>query len=124
VLPFRVAEVDRRAFALGSEAHHGLAGRHAGRAEIAADRGVVERFDAEAEVIEVAALRAGRRTAGAAEHAVDRHQVDQRPTGTQLHQADRVLPAFHGAAENAGIERDHPVQVGDPQQPGGRSLER
>ena len=60
--------------------------------QVAADGGLVERLDAQAEVVEVAPLAPGRHTAGAAQRTVHRHQVDQRAAGAQLHQADVVLP--------------------------------
>ena len=56
-------------------------------------RTIVEGLDTQAEVVEVAALAPRRGAAGPAERAVDGHQIDQRTSGAQLHEADLVLPA-------------------------------
>ena len=75
----------------------------------------VERLDAQAEVVEVAAFPAGRGAAGAAEGAVDRHEVDQRAPGAQLDQADVVLAPLDRAAEDVAIEGEHRRDVADAQ---------
>ncbi len=80
-----------------------------------ADARLVEGLDAQAVVVEVAPLAGRRRTAGAAEHAVDRHQVDQRLAGAQLHQADRLLAPLDAATEHADVEAEHRVEVDDAQ---------
>ena len=85
------------------------------RCEAGTDGGFVERLDAQAEVVEVAAFPAGRGAAGAAERAVDRHEVDQRAPGTQLDQADVVLAPLDRAAEDVAIEGEHRRGVADAQ---------
>lgn len=80
-----------------------------------ADRGLVPRIDAQAEVIHVAAVRGRGAAAVAPEDAVDRHEVDQGAAGAQLHEADRVLAALDGAAEDAAVESEHRLEVEDAQ---------
>jgi hypothetical protein len=48
---------------------------------------------------------------GAAELAIDRHQVQQGAAGAQLHQADVVLPLFQAAAQAVAVEAQHRPQV-------------
>src|SRR6516225_970752 len=67
----RIAQVDRRALALGAVARFDRAGRDAQRREVRTDRGLVEGLDAKAHVVDVAPLLAGRGAAGAAQLAVD-----------------------------------------------------
>jgi len=85
------------------------------RLQAGADGALVERLDAQAEVGEIAAFLASRRAAGAAERAVDRHEVDQRASGAQLDQADVVLAPLDRAAEDVAIEGDHRRDVADAQ---------
>src|SRR4029077_14612521 len=95
-------------------AHSGFAYADAGGMKMSPEGRLVERVHAEAEVIEVATLSAGGGAAGPAELAIDGDQVDQRSAGPQLHHPQIILPLFNGAAEDARIEVDHDIDVGDP----------
>jgi hypothetical protein len=75
------------------------------------DGRLVERLDAQAHVVHVAAFRAGRGAAGTAERAVDRHEVDLRPARAQVHEAEIVAAPLDGAADDAAVEVDHPLEV-------------
>src|SRR5882724_9565074 len=55
LVAFGIVEIDRRAAAFRTVALHGFAQRNAERRKLLLDRIAVERFDAEAEVIHVAA---------------------------------------------------------------------
>src|SRR5690242_10588380 len=99
-----VADVERRAVALSAVALDHLAGCDAVRGEMGAQRALVERRDAQAEMIDIARLAAGRRAALAAELAVERDQVDERRPGAQLQEAELLLPFLEGAAEHVAIE--------------------
>src|SRR5690606_24651549 len=65
----------------------------------------------ETEVVEVVAIGTRRRAAGAAELAVDRHQVEQGLSRPQLHQADVVLTQLDAAVEHLAVEVQHLVQI-------------
>ena len=111
----RIEQVQRRAVALGTVARAVGIDAHAAFGQPAAQRGLVERLDAQAEVVDVAPLRARPRAPGAAELAVQRHEVDQLRAGAQLHQADRVLAALDRAAEQVHVEVQRGGQVPHPQ---------
>ena len=108
---FGVRDIQGRAFALRAVALLHRSGGMAVRCQLAPDRRLVERVDPEAEVIQVAALRSRRRTACTPEHAVDRHEIDQRAAGAQLDQADRILATLDPATEGVDVEAKHRVQV-------------
>jgi hypothetical protein len=83
--------------------------------EMSANAGLIERRQAEAEVIEVTAFAPWRPAAGAAEFTLDRHEVDQRSASTQLDEADVILAPLNGAAEHFAVKPDHLFRVGDAQ---------
>jgi hypothetical protein len=74
------------------------AGLHATRGQVSTNGSLVEGFDAKAEMLEVAPLRARRRPAGSTQFSANGNQVDQRAAGAQLNQAQIILPALHRAA--------------------------
>lgn len=85
------------------------------RFEMRNDCVAIERFHAQAEVIQVATFNPRRRAAHAAEFAVDADQVYQRCARTQLQQANFVLTTLDTAAQDVAIERLHRNGVVDPQ---------
>ena len=80
-----------------------------------AQRRLVDPVDAQREVVEVAALAAGGRTAHAPEFAFDVDEIDQRASGAELDQPELLLPLLDRAAEHVAIEADHPVHVAHAQ---------
>ena len=112
---FRIRQVEGRPVAFGAVACLDLPHRHAVRDEVSLDGSGVERLDAQAEVIDVARRRARCRAAGTAERAIDPHEVDQRASGAQLHQAEFRQASFLVAAEHAGLEIEHARLVPDAQ---------
>src|SRR4029077_18468327 len=94
-------------------------GRGAMFAQMARDGEGIERLDAQAQVIEIAPFTARALAAGAAELAVDGHQINEAAAGTQLHQAYFIMPALHAAAESLAVERQHAVKILDAQDPAG-----
>src|SRR5690606_337962 len=110
-IAFRVADVDRRAFALGTITRTRLFDRDAVTGEMGADRGIVEAVESEREMIQVAALGPRRRAAHRAELARDGDEIDQGVTGTKLIEADLRLLALVGAAEDLLVEAAHPVEI-------------
>lgn len=110
---FRIGDVDRRPVAFGAIYLAGLAVRGTEALEMRVHAGLVERVDAQAEVVDVTA-RSGRRPALAAEFAVGRDEVDEDVAGTQLYQPDVEL-AFDRRAEHGTVERRHAFDVPDPQ---------
>ena len=71
------------------------------------DRDFVVTLDAQADMVDIAALDAGRRATAAPQFSVDVHQIDQRRTGTQLEQPDARLVQLRRAAEHVAIETPH-----------------
>ncbi len=61
-------------------------------------------------MVDIARLGARRRAAHASQLAVDRHQVDHRTAGAQLHQADFILTALDRAAQHLAIKTHHALQ--------------
>src|SRR6185312_3370496 len=112
---FGILHIDRGAIALGAVARLDRPCLMAVRMQVGQDRLAIERGDAQAEVIEVAAFRARRGTAKAAEFSTHRHQVDQRCTGAQLIQADIALYLLQRAAQHLDIEMQHRVAIRDAQ---------
>src|SRR6185312_7342048 len=106
-----IADIERRAVAFGAVALDHLARMHAMRGEMGAQRALVERRDAQAEMIDVARLAAGRRAAHAAEPAVERDEVDERGPGAQLQEAELLLPFLEGAAEHVAIEGASAIEI-------------
>src|SRR3546814_4987536 len=110
-----MADIDRRAFALGAVALAGLLDRDVVAGEVGADCGLVEGFDGEREMVDVAAFASRRRAAHRAELSIHGHEVDQRAAGAEMMQDDFGLRAFVGAAEYLFVEAEPPVAVGDAQ---------
>src|SRR3546814_3708805 len=90
----RIAEVDRRTFALGPIARTRLLDRDAVTGEMGADLGVVEAVESEREMIQVAAPGSRRCAAHRAELARDGDKIDQGVTGAKLIEADLRLLAL------------------------------
>src|SRR3954467_12505325 len=81
--------------------------------EVRQDRRLVPVVDAEADMVDVAPLLAGRGAAHAAELAVDRHQGDERSADAQLVEADRLLMLFEDRAEHIAPEGSDRLEVDD-----------
>ena len=82
---------------------------------MAADGRFVERLDAQAKVIQIAALRAGGCSASFAQPAVNGNQIDDRTAGTKLYQADSVLAFFHRATQGVAVKAEHGLEVDNTQ---------
>ena len=70
---------------------------------------------AEADVIDIAPLGAGRGAAGTAELARHVHEIDERAAGAQLIEAEFLLPTLDLAAEYVAVEAKRRVEVGHSQ---------
>ena len=81
------------------------------RGQVNADRLFVERIDPKTEVVEVACVFARRGTAGSAQFAIHRNQVDEGRAGAKLDQPDLVLPPFDGAAKRIAVETKHGFEI-------------
>src|SRR5437763_1362727 len=75
----------------------------------------LERRDAHAKVIHVAAFGSRGGAALAAELAVDRYQIDHHVAGTKVHEPKVRAPPVHRAAEDLAIEADHALEVAHTQ---------
>ena len=73
-----VPDIDRLAFALGAVARAGRDDGNTVALQMGAQARLVERPDSQADMVDIAALRARRGPAGAAERAGDVDEVDQR----------------------------------------------
>src|SRR6185312_15062710 len=104
---FRVLKVDRRALAFRAVAGLDRAGVEAVLFQVRDDGVRVIRFDAEAEMVEVAGFLPGRGAALAAERAVDGDEVDEAGAGAELVQAEVFLHFLDGAADDLGVEMQH-----------------
>ena len=80
-IAFRIGDVDRRAFSLGSVPGCQWSRFYVVRAKLAANGGFVERIDAKAEVIEVPSFLPRRRTTGLAKLTIHRDEVDEGAPG-------------------------------------------
>src|SRR6184192_2176813 len=60
-------------------------------------------------------LNGARARGGAAEGTVERHEVDEAPSGPQLRQAELGLLALHATAEDVAVERQRPGELAHPQ---------
>ena len=78
-------------------------------------RGLVERLDAHAEMVDVAPFPTRSRTALPAERPGHRDQIEHRRAQAQMGQLQVVAPLHHHATEDIAIERDAAFQVADPQ---------
>src|SRR3990167_106778 len=110
-IAFRVRDVDRWTFTFRAVTRFRRARRDSMCRKMAADCRRVERFDAKAEMIEVAAFLAGRGTPCPAEFAVDRHQVQQRPARPQLNQPYEILAPLDRASKHVAVEAKHRLQA-------------
>jgi hypothetical protein len=82
---------------------------------MAANARFVEWFHPETEVIQVACFLSRRCTAGSAEFAIHRHEINDRSAGAQLNQANFVLASLYRTSESAAVEAKHAVEVDDAQ---------
>ena len=80
-----------------------------------ADRVFIKQRDVERKVIEITPFFAGRRAARAPKLSGERHQIDQRCSGSKLRQADIVLHLLHRAAEPIDIEGEAALKIRDTQ---------
>src|SRR4051812_10974774 len=97
---FWIGQVDRRSFSLRAVSGRYVAGRDAYGVEVKPDRRFVERFDTQAEVVQISPFAARRGPAGTTERTVDRDEIDQRASRAQLHKADILAPTLDCAAED------------------------
>src|SRR5690606_37371467 len=86
-----IRDIEGRALTLGTIARLRDPGFDTERCQMPADLDLVERLDAQAEMIEVARPRIGRAAAFAAKFSRHWHQVDQALPGAQLDEADAVV---------------------------------
>src|SRR5690606_22336063 len=77
----RIFDIDRRVRAARAVALDGVPRIHAVSEQVLSNRGLVERVQEQAEVVEIASLAARRAPAAAPDFAVDRHDVDQAVPG-------------------------------------------
>src|SRR5690606_14352057 len=96
----RIGHVDRRALAFRAVTRFDFAGVVSPGPERRDDLPGIERLDAQAQVVEIAALAARRRTAQAPELAVRGDQVDERAAGAHLVQPRAFLDLLERAAEH------------------------
>src|SRR5690606_19300943 len=111
----RILDVEGGPGAVGAVALADLARRDGVALEVRADRGLVEGGERERHVVDVAALRAGRRAAGPAERTVDGNQVDQALPGPELVEAERLDRALDGAAERVAPAAQRGLEVAHAQ---------
>ena len=76
LIAVRVKAVQRQPFALGAEARLGLCHAQAEGLQVCNQRRFIKRFDAQAEVIDVTPLAAGRPATLAAEFALQVDEID------------------------------------------------
>src|SRR5205085_1967172 len=76
------------------------------------DRLAVPWKHAKGDVIDVAAFLTRCRSAGTAQLAVDRHQIDQRGSNAQLIKSDRFLLPFPPRAEHVDVEIGDLLEIG------------
>jgi hypothetical protein len=79
------------------------------RLKLTSNRSLIKRLNPKAEMIDVAPVFSRWRTTG--QLTVNRHQIHQRTPSAKLHQANRVLPALHRAAEHVAIKTQHAIEV-------------
>ena len=108
----RIADVHRRAHAEGAVAGADVAGRDAVRAQVSAERGLVEARELQADVVDVATVGRRRAAAGAAEGRIHDDEVDQARAGAELDQAERVAAPLLAAAERAAVEGEGALEIG------------
>ena len=80
-----------------------------------AERGLVERGELHAEVVDVAAALGRRAAAEATERRVDDDEVDEAGARAELHEAERVDAALLAAAERGAVEAQRALEVDDAQ---------
>src|SRR6185436_12720013 len=110
-----VGEVDRDAAALGAETVPDVADGDAVLLQVGDDGLLVERLDAKAEVIHVAALAAGGGAAGLAERAVHRDEVDHARADAQVGHAEFGSIGDEARAEDVAVEARHRLDVAHAQ---------
>ena len=71
----------------------------------------VKRFDTQAEMIEIAAFRGGRRAAHFAGRVANSHKINHRTPRPQLRQAQLILSTLNHAAEQPAVKIKHSAQV-------------
>ncbi|KGS42837.1 hypothetical protein X961_5183 [Burkholderia pseudomallei MSHR5613] len=82
--------------------------------EVRAQRGRIERLDAQAQMIHVPSL--SRRSAACPiDRRANREQIDQRASGAQLNEPQFPLLFFDVAAQHVAIETGHRSQIGGAQ---------
>src|SRR5690606_28882361 len=112
----RIAQVQGGPFALGAEVQAGRAQRlQAVPRQVGEDRRLVEGLDAQADMVDVAALFAGAGATAPAQRAIQADQVDHRGAGTQVQHAQVRPLAFDPAAQHPGVEAPAALQVGNPE---------
>src|ERR1700733_4216829 len=107
-----VRDEERAALALRAVARTRSLRGHAARAEPGDQLRLLEGCNGETEVLDVAAWP---RRLGAAERAVDPHQVDEAAAGAQLREAELRLLALERTAEHVAVEGEHRRQLLHPQ---------
>jgi hypothetical protein len=85
------------------------------RFQHAANTGFIERFHPKTKMIEISSFRARRSAAGTPQLAFDRHEVNQRSAGPQLHQTYRILSAFDRASQHPAVKMKHLLQINHAQ---------
>jgi hypothetical protein len=85
------------------------------RFENAANAGFIEGLHPKAKMVEVSAFSARRSAAGTPQLAVDRHQINQGSTRSQLNQTYRILSTLDRASQYVTIKVKHWVQINHAQ---------
>src|SRR5579885_419912 len=99
----------------GAIALPGLADRDAMGFEMRAQGRLVEAFEAQAEMVHVAARRARPGPALPAELAVEGHEVDEGAAGAKLEKPELRLPFLDRAEQDVAVEGGHAFEIGDAQ---------
>src|SRR3954471_13951044 len=114
-IALRISEVNRDAVALGAKARPDVANGHAVLPEMRGDRMLVERLDAQAQVIHVATFVARSGATLLAERPCDRDEVDHRGAGAQMRHAELGTVSNMLRAEHIAIKLRHRIDVAHSQ---------
>lgn len=110
-IAFGIGDIYRWTLALGTEPQLDLPYVNAMGFEIWSNHFFVESVNAYAEVVNVPSFCAWCRASSPSQFSLNRHKVDQRPSGTELDQAKCVVPPLDGTAQHIPVKRDHVFEV-------------
>jgi len=110
---FRIRDVERRPHALGTVTLLDRPDLVTPGLQLRGNLLGLERLDLQAEMIQIASFLSGRCAAGAAEFAIDGHEIDQTASRAELDKPDILLTFFEHTPQRITIKLQHGIELRD-----------